>query len=307
MFTTFSPAISRKAATSIRQQIRGRRVGFPPVTHHRERPPSGRGSPGDRDRSRRPSTRSPTSPRTKPDPRNWPPGSAATGRSRTACTGSVMSPTPRTCPRSAPAPARRSWPRCGTWPSACTASRAPPTSPPRYDITPETPSGHSSYSRSSDFADPMDATRLRRDLNSHILTTGKRSLTPATHLMLYRLRTGVAGSKMRCRVEAARDVKLLRPKGLGINLAIAFGRAMAIRRGVARPVAPTPQWSNFTPSGNWTRPSSRSAWWSSSRRAVTRGRRGVAANRAAGEKQAATAPSQGNGKASICKRGEWTS
>jgi hypothetical protein len=61
----------------------------------------------------------------------------------------------------------------------------------------------------------MDATRLRCDLNSHILTTGKRSLTPATHLMLYRLRTGVAGSKMRCRVEAARDVKLLRPKGLG--------------------------------------------------------------------------------------------
>jgi hypothetical protein len=109
MFTTFSPAISRKAATSIRQQISGRRVGFPPATHHRERPPSGRGSPGDRDRSRRPSTRSPTSPRTKPDPRNWPPGSAATGRSRTACTGSVMSPTPRTCPRSAPAPARRSW------------------------------------------------------------------------------------------------------------------------------------------------------------------------------------------------------
>jgi hypothetical protein len=42
----------------------------------------------------------------------------------------------------------------------------------------------------------MDATRLRCDLNSHILTTGKRSLTPATHLMLYRLRTGVAGRKM---------------------------------------------------------------------------------------------------------------
>jgi hypothetical protein len=131
-------------------------------------------------------------------------------------------------------------------------------------------------------------------------------LTPATHLMLYRLRTGVAGRKMRCRVEAARDVKLLRPKGLGINLAIAFGRAMAIRRGVAR---------------RWPRRHNGAI----SRQAGTgRGhRRGVLGGAVPGgplpgvvvgsplterpEKQAATAPSQGNGKASICKRGEWTS
>jgi hypothetical protein len=38
----------------------------------------------------RPSTPSPTWARTKPDPRSWPPGSAATGRSRTVCTGCVM-------------------------------------------------------------------------------------------------------------------------------------------------------------------------------------------------------------------------
>ncbi|WP_214405686.1 hypothetical protein [Pseudonocardia lacus] len=41
-----------------------------------------------------------------------PPGSAGTGKSRTVCTGSAMSPSPRTCPRSAPTPARTSWPRC---------------------------------------------------------------------------------------------------------------------------------------------------------------------------------------------------
>ena len=37
----------------------------------------------------RPSTRSPTSGRTRPDPTSSPPGSAGTGRSRTACTGSA--------------------------------------------------------------------------------------------------------------------------------------------------------------------------------------------------------------------------
>jgi hypothetical protein len=77
----------------------------------------------------RPSTRSPTWPHATPDPRNWPPGSVATGRSRTGCTGCAMSPTPRTRPRSAPAPPHRSWHRCATSRSACTASPAPRTSP----------------------------------------------------------------------------------------------------------------------------------------------------------------------------------
>ena len=31
----------------------------------------------------------------------------------------------------------------------------PPTSPPRYDITPATPGDYSTYSRSANFADPL--------------------------------------------------------------------------------------------------------------------------------------------------------
>jgi hypothetical protein len=48
---------------------------------------------------------------------------------------------------------------------------------------------------------------------------------------------------MRRRVEAARDIELLWPNGLGTTLAIASGRALAFRRGVARPVVSAPQWS----------------------------------------------------------------
>src|SRR5258705_5996172 len=48
---------------------------------------------------------------------------------------------------------------------------------------------------------------------------------------------------MRRRVEAARDVELLWPNGLGTTLAVAAGRALAFRRGVARQVVSTPQWS----------------------------------------------------------------
>ncbi|MET7398571.1 hypothetical protein ABZS66_34295 [Dactylosporangium sp. NPDC005572] len=48
---------------------------------------------------------------------------------------------------------------------------------------------------------------------------------------------------MRRRVEAARDIELLWPNGLGTTLAIASGRALAFRRGVSRPATSTPQWS----------------------------------------------------------------
>lgn len=47
---------------------------------------------------------------------------------------------------------------------------------------------------------------------------------------------------MRRRVEAARDIELLWPSGLGATLTIACGRAPAFRRGVARPVVSAPQW-----------------------------------------------------------------
>ncbi len=46
---------------------------------------------------------------------------ADTGPSRTACTGSATSPSPRTPAGSAPAPAQPSWQPCATWPSACSA------------------------------------------------------------------------------------------------------------------------------------------------------------------------------------------
>src|SRR5512146_1480363 len=112
--------------------------------------------------------RSPTSPRTKPNPRNEPPGSAGTGRSRTACTGSVTSPTPRTHPKSAPAPPHRSWPPCGPSPSACTASPEPPTSPRRYAITPTTPPDHSNHSRSLTLPTPWGRYRFREDFEKQL-------------------------------------------------------------------------------------------------------------------------------------------
>ena len=58
--------------------------------------------------------------------------------SRTGSTGSATSPTTKTAPRSAPATHPRSWPPFAAPSSACSGSPAPPTSPPRYDTTPET-------------------------------------------------------------------------------------------------------------------------------------------------------------------------
>ncbi len=54
---------------------------------------------------------------------------AATGPSRTAHTGSAMSPTTRAAPRPAPAPSPRSWRPCRTWPSASSVSPASLLSP----------------------------------------------------------------------------------------------------------------------------------------------------------------------------------
>ncbi|GAA1517945.1 hypothetical protein GCM10009827_036260 [Dactylosporangium maewongense] len=48
---------------------------------------------------------------------------------------------------------------------------------------------------------------------------------------------------MRRRVEATQDVEALWPNGLGTTLAIASGRALAYRGGVARPVVAAPQWT----------------------------------------------------------------
>ena len=54
------------------------------------------------------------------------------------CTTSATSPSPRTPPRSAPAPPRTSWRACATWSSACSAGRGRSTSPPRCATTPAT-------------------------------------------------------------------------------------------------------------------------------------------------------------------------
>ena len=48
---------------------------------------------------------------------------------------------------------------------------------------------------------------------------------------------------MRRRVEATQDVESLWPNGLGTTLAIASGRALAYRGGVARPAVAAPQWT----------------------------------------------------------------
>jgi predicted transposase YbfD/YdcC len=62
------------------------------------------------------STPSPASPHTRPGPKSSPPGSAGTGRSKHSTT-SATSPTKKTHPRSAPGPARPSWPPSATSPS----------------------------------------------------------------------------------------------------------------------------------------------------------------------------------------------
>jgi hypothetical protein len=50
-------------------------------------------------------------------PPNLPASCAATGASRTVCTGYATSPTTRTAPRPAPATDHASWPASATWPS----------------------------------------------------------------------------------------------------------------------------------------------------------------------------------------------
>ena len=69
----------------------------------------------------------------------WLPGLRATGVLRTNCTGFAMSPVTRTVLRFAPVAPPRSWPACATSPSACCAWPVGRTSPPLFDITPETP------------------------------------------------------------------------------------------------------------------------------------------------------------------------
>ncbi|WP_432836598.1 hypothetical protein [Dactylosporangium sp. CA-092794] len=56
---------------------------------------------------------------------------------------------------------------------------------------------------------------------------------------------------MRRRAEAAGDVDLQWPTGLGTALAVASGRALSYRRGVPRPVVAAPRWS--TPRGRHAR------------------------------------------------------
>jgi hypothetical protein len=90
----------------------------------------------------------------------WLTSFVGTGRSRTACTTSATLPSPRTPLRSAPAPARRSWPACATSLSACSAVPGRSTSPPRSVTTPATPPVPSSPSAS--LTDEPDRTTERR-------------------------------------------------------------------------------------------------------------------------------------------------
>jgi hypothetical protein len=99
--------------------------------------------------ARRPSRSSTSSPppTTKPHHRRpSPPGSKATGASRTGSTGSATSPTTKTAPKYAPATRPTSWPPCATPPSASHDWPASRTSPKAYDITPETPKPSSNSS-----------------------------------------------------------------------------------------------------------------------------------------------------------------
>src|SRR5664279_4501942 len=81
----------------------------------------------------RPSTGSPAAPRSRRTQPTCSPTTAVTGRSRTASTTFVTAPTTRTVPRCGPVPRPRSWRRCATSRSACSAWPAGPTSsgPPR--------------------------------------------------------------------------------------------------------------------------------------------------------------------------------
>jgi hypothetical protein len=71
--------------------------------------------------------------------RRLPPG--ALGDRETACTTSATPPSPRTTPRSAPAPPPTPWRPCATWSSGCRVVPGRSTSPPRYAATPTTSTG----------------------------------------------------------------------------------------------------------------------------------------------------------------------
>jgi DDE_Tnp_1-associated len=70
-------------------------------------------------------------------PARWPTWCVATGRSR-RCTMPATPPPPRTPPRSAPAPPRRSWRPCATWSLGCSAGPGRSTSPPPCATMPAT-------------------------------------------------------------------------------------------------------------------------------------------------------------------------
>lgn len=78
--------------------------------------------------------------------RSWPHGCSRTGRSRTACTGSVTSPSTRTAPRSAPGRHPASWRASVTPRSPCSAWTATTTSLPPYGIAHATPTAPSTCS-----------------------------------------------------------------------------------------------------------------------------------------------------------------
>jgi hypothetical protein len=95
----------------------------------------------------RPATRSPRCPQPRPRRPSSPNGSAATGRSRTSCTGSAMSPSAKTSPPRALEPGPTSWPPSGTWSSASCAWPVTRASPAPSGTPGATPRAHSACSR----------------------------------------------------------------------------------------------------------------------------------------------------------------
>src|SRR5215211_4682597 len=65
------------------------------------------------------------------------------------CTTFATPPSPRTAPKSAPAPPQTSWRPCATWSSASSVGRGRSTSPPRCAATPATPADPSPPSGSA--------------------------------------------------------------------------------------------------------------------------------------------------------------
>ena len=92
-------------------------------------------------------------------PQSWPASPRASGAS-SQFTGSGTPPTPKTPIPDMPETGPRSWPRCGTSPSACSTWPASPRSPGPSSALPETGPGHycsSPYKTqaTNDFADPV--------------------------------------------------------------------------------------------------------------------------------------------------------